>query len=49
MTPADLQKHILDVATGRERLHMTPEEIEEYIQEQYRALRDMGVINAEEA
>jgi hypothetical protein len=45
MTASELQAHILDVSLGRTRLQLTPAQIDAYIQEKYKKLLEMGVIN----
>ena len=36
-----IEKHILDVSTGRVRLGMSPDELETYINNEYRRLREL--------
>lgn len=35
------ERHILDVSTGRVRLNLTPEELDEYLDEEYRRLCEL--------
>ena len=41
MTASELQAHILDVSTGRTRLQLAPEQVDAYIQEQYKKLLEI--------
>jgi hypothetical protein len=43
MTREELQQHILDVSTGRVRLDMSPDQLDHYIQQQYKKLRGFDV------